>query len=231
MPTVTGLTAAKMREIEDASIVDGNVVAGNLILIKHDGSQVNAGSVEGSQGPAGGYIFSSPLSDGPPSNPVDGQVWIATHVDTNGVCWMFRYNADSSSPYKWEFIGGSPKRDEITSQAGTTNWQTGEYLDGPTVSIARAGDYRFDFGAEISTNLATYGALMFVINATRGVHPHCIFNQYFVQSEWETMMNAGVFLAIPAGESIRAYYQVYGSGGGGAYFQSRFIRVTPIRIA
>ena len=47
MATVNGLTAERMLEIEAASIVDGDVVAGNLILTKHDGSQINAGAVVG----------------------------------------------------------------------------------------------------------------------------------------------------------------------------------------
>lgn len=53
MATVTGLTAARMLEIEAASIVDGEVVGDNLILTKHDASTINAGSVRGPQGDAG----------------------------------------------------------------------------------------------------------------------------------------------------------------------------------
>ena len=54
MATITGLTAAKMQEIEDASIVDGEIrVDGNLWLIKHDGSEINAGPVVGPPGPVG----------------------------------------------------------------------------------------------------------------------------------------------------------------------------------
>jgi hypothetical protein len=53
MTTVTGLTADRMLAIEAASVVDGDVVGGNLILTKHDGSQINAGSVIGPAGPQG----------------------------------------------------------------------------------------------------------------------------------------------------------------------------------
>ena len=53
MATVTGLTAQRMQEIEAASVVDGDVVGGSLILTKHDGSQINAGSVVGPTGPQG----------------------------------------------------------------------------------------------------------------------------------------------------------------------------------
>jgi hypothetical protein len=53
MATVTGLTADRMIEIEAASVVDGDVVDGELILTKHDGSTINAGSVAGPPGPMG----------------------------------------------------------------------------------------------------------------------------------------------------------------------------------
>lgn len=59
MATVTGLTADRMLAIEAASVVDGDVVGDNLILTKHDGSQINAGSVrgpQGSQGPVGSML-------------------------------------------------------------------------------------------------------------------------------------------------------------------------------
>jgi hypothetical protein len=50
MATVTGLTAARMLEIESASVVDGVVVGDNLVLTKHDGSQVVAGNLRGLPG-------------------------------------------------------------------------------------------------------------------------------------------------------------------------------------
>ena len=53
MTTVTSLTADRMLAIEAASVVDGDVIGGNLILTKHDGSQINAGPVTGPQGPQG----------------------------------------------------------------------------------------------------------------------------------------------------------------------------------
>jgi len=53
MATITGLTADRMLAIEAASVVDGDVVGDNLILTKHDGTQINAGSVRGPQGDQG----------------------------------------------------------------------------------------------------------------------------------------------------------------------------------
>lgn len=53
MASVTGYTAARMQEIENAAIIDGEVVAGNLILTRFDATTINAGSVIGPTGPTG----------------------------------------------------------------------------------------------------------------------------------------------------------------------------------
>lgn len=53
MATVTGFTAERMLVIENASVVDGNVVGDNLILVRHDGSTIDAGSVRGPTGSPG----------------------------------------------------------------------------------------------------------------------------------------------------------------------------------
>lgn len=53
MTTITGLTAARMVEIEDASIVSGAIVSDHLILTNHGGDTIDAGNVRGPQGPMG----------------------------------------------------------------------------------------------------------------------------------------------------------------------------------
>ena len=53
MATVTGLTAERMIEMENATVVSGEVVGSNLILHTRDGTLINAGSVIGPMGPAG----------------------------------------------------------------------------------------------------------------------------------------------------------------------------------
>lgn len=58
MATVTGLTAARMAEIEDASIVSGEIVGDDLILHTFGGDDVNAGDVRGPIGPSGsGFVI------------------------------------------------------------------------------------------------------------------------------------------------------------------------------
>ncbi len=53
MATVTGYTAARMKQIEDSAIIDGDVVGDNLILKRYDALEINAGNVRGPQGSPG----------------------------------------------------------------------------------------------------------------------------------------------------------------------------------
>lgn len=53
MATVTGYTAARMKEIEDSTVVGGEVVGDDLILETRDGTPINAGAVVGPPGPTG----------------------------------------------------------------------------------------------------------------------------------------------------------------------------------
>lgn len=53
MATVTGFTAARMQTIEDSTVVDGNIVGDDLILLTRDNTEINAGNVRGPVGPTG----------------------------------------------------------------------------------------------------------------------------------------------------------------------------------
>lgn len=55
MATVTGYTAERMQTIEDETVVDGDIVDGNLILVRRDGVTIDAGPTApmGPAGPAG----------------------------------------------------------------------------------------------------------------------------------------------------------------------------------
>jgi hypothetical protein len=53
MPTVTGYTAARMKEIEDQAIVDARLTSYNLVLVRHNLEEINVGNIRGEQGPRG----------------------------------------------------------------------------------------------------------------------------------------------------------------------------------
>src|SRR6516164_5696483 len=44
-----------------------------------------------------------------PGSPIDGQEYVLVDSTTNpSYQWRFRYNAASTSAYKWEHVGGAP---------------------------------------------------------------------------------------------------------------------------
>lgn len=53
MATITGYTAARMKQIEDASIVDAHLDGYDLVLTSFAGIDINVGNVRGEQGPTG----------------------------------------------------------------------------------------------------------------------------------------------------------------------------------
>jgi hypothetical protein len=80
MATITGLTADRMQEIIDATIVDADVIGDNLILTKDDGSTINAGNVRGPAGSstAGGIAKVTAFPTVPA--PTDGDVVVRTDI-------------------------------------------------------------------------------------------------------------------------------------------------------
>jgi len=59
--------------------------------------------------PSGGAAGTVAYGTSLPASPADGQEAILVDSTTNATyAWRFRYNAAASSPYKWEFVGGSP---------------------------------------------------------------------------------------------------------------------------
>lgn len=53
MATVTGLTAERMKEIENGILINAYIQGDNLILVTKDNNTINAGNVRGLPGPSG----------------------------------------------------------------------------------------------------------------------------------------------------------------------------------
>ena len=114
MASVTGLTAARMIEIEKASVIGGFVdSSGNLVLINKNGDQINAGVVEGPQGVPG-----PPGVDGTPrytwlkysDTPVSGMSDDPTGKSYIGLAYNKQTATESTlySDYNWSLIRGAP---------------------------------------------------------------------------------------------------------------------------
>ena len=104
-------------------------------------------------------MASLPYATSLPTAPYDGQEAILVDSVTNpSYVWRLRYNAGSSSAYKWEFVGGSPAYAEWKgAQAVSAGWTKLPSAGTTTVTVPRAGDYDVTYGAggQIETAVAT----------------------------------------------------------------------------
>jgi hypothetical protein len=85
-----------------------------------------------------------------PASPFHGQEAILVDsVTAPTYQWLFRYNANNTTAYKWEFIGGSPMfAGPMGSVTLATSQTTGiDITGGPVLTVLRAGIYRYTFGA------------------------------------------------------------------------------------
>ena len=167
-----------------------------------------------------------------PADPVDGQV-INYDTGTDGVVWHFRYDAGSASAYKWQFVGGAPLYNEVTTDQGTASGVPTDLATvGPSLTNPLAGDWIVEFGANmysVTNNSAQIMALQ-----VGGAGP--------------ADANAGILIGQPAGSNtahasgarvirrtaiaassawVPKYWQL---GGGTGQFRNRWITLTPIRV-
>jgi len=77
-----------------------------------------------------------------PSSPADGTEVFYVADAAAGVIWHLRYNAGSTSAYKWEFVGGAALKAEYGPGAdigGLNTWV--DLANGPALIVPRAGEY------------------------------------------------------------------------------------------
>jgi hypothetical protein len=166
-----------------------------------------------------------------PANPYDGQEAILVdNISNPSYQWRFRFNASSTSTYKWEFIGGS----EASAYVGTSeSTASGTYTDlatvGPTVTVPRAGDYWI----EISANLNNAGVngvanMSFAVGATAALQADAV--QVFSATGSTTIfacrsiLKTGVAVATALTMKYMAQNQT-------VPFQLRQMRVRPVRVS
>lgn len=77
-----------------------------------------------------------------PGSPADGAEHILVDSTTNPTYqWRFRYNATSSSSYKWEFVGGTPKEVVQSSDANNISAAMGLQTGYPSYTTPLPGDW------------------------------------------------------------------------------------------
>jgi hypothetical protein len=171
------------------------------------------------------------MSIGPPPNPVNGDVWVATNVDALGTIWEFRYNANSASAYKWEFMGGTPLL--VSSVGGVTTTTTG-YIDltgGPTLTAPRAGDYWVDWG--VLPVCTAFTAVYFAQAITAFAAATSPALNLGVPLQWSNapFAQGHGFNAQALGDVLKIRMQNDRAGGGTTTWSQGWLKLTPRRVS
>jgi hypothetical protein len=167
-----------------------------------------------------------------PTSPYDGQEVYFVADNTNGIIWHLRYNAASSSTYKWEIVGGSPLDAEIdTDQQRGVAAAWGDLTTvGPQVVAPLAGEYEIMVGCGIYCSTAGVSAYMAPqIGATAPALTDGVW--------WQPPSTTGPPLAAQSrrrkktvtalATTICAKYYV---GAGTANFANRWLSAMPVRV-
>lgn len=194
-------------------------------MTQSDFSMALLGGMQGPAGTAASYGTQLPAS------PVDGQEHVLVDSVTNpSYQWRFRYNAQSTSAYKWEFVGGAPK--EVIINADEILAATGSWIDapsqiGPSFIVPRAGDYT-------TQGWANFYAASGVAAGYMG--PAIAAGSPTLPIAWGTgggNLQGGAVcngtMTVAAGQEIRQRYYV--TGPASTHVVSRLMWVTPKRVS
>lgn len=157
-----------------------------------------------------------------PENPYPDQE-IAVQIVV-GVNWRFRHNADSPSPYKWEFEGGSPmsSQNDTNYSGSTTVAYTGVETGFATERVPFSGDYITRGKMHIATTSAYFYAW---------ISPGNVGNELELEDgTWEERMDMHRADDVAAGTPF-AWNLACVTGGTQAWqTHSQYIEYQPIRV-
>lgn len=233
MATVTGLTAARMLEIEGASVVDGDVVGDNLILTKKDNSTINAGNVRGPIGPIGPAYADKLIVTALPASPVDGQECYYLADSGNGIVWHLKFRSGSASAHKWEYVGGPPTYAVSTSYSGAISSSTVAVLPNtPQISIPLSGVYDIELYIDIQSHIAGLNDIrVYFVRSTAGTTPLAggSFVTLVGTYSGASIQKCNRLTGLAAGNVIQLAYT---STGTTVFYQidSGILRATPVRV-
>lgn len=147
------------------------------------------------------------------------------------VNWRFRYDAGSSSPYKWALVGGG---DLIAEENLLGNRASASYgpLDagfGPAVSIPGAGIYAVEFGARVDTSAGNPAYVGLEVASTPADDDGAAIGLF--STAWNVTLWRKRRLEVTGAGGAALLSLAYRTGGANATFHDRTIAVRPIRIA
>jgi hypothetical protein len=180
---------------------------------------------------SGGVSYGTTL----PGSPVNGQEAILVDSTTSpSFVWRFRYNAGSSSAYKWEFVGGTPYVLFATAAGVLNTFPTiaGWWAPGLNLAAPRAGDYEIVATGMLDPNgLATASAALSLYNDTATV-PYASASLRFATAtagNTESATCQGHITGVVATKAIGLL--VVGNNNAVVKWSQGAMRVTPLRVS
>ena len=149
--------------------------------------------------------------------------------------WRFRYNAGSSYPHKWEFIGGSPA---VYESAGSASINSNSYADpyaGVIIALTtpRTGYYlvQHGFTPDDLTGNNAYGAFcsLSIGGAVPSDEDAAFFQDTDGGNKSASVMRTTIKL-LTAGQVVKLQYRMNG-GPIGKSLRDQFLSLQPIRVA
>lgn len=174
-----------------------------------------------------------------PGSPVDKQevYYQSVAMAAAGVAWHLRYRSGASGSYKWEYVGGAPWINEVSTQEATSS---ASFVDlatsGPTITAPLAGEYLIRTAAFIGGFSPESGYMSFAIGASAANDARAIgWSLWAINSVTPTAGSASASVAreqmatvASAASAITAKYK--NPGGGGVSFASRSLSIIPVRV-
>lgn len=198
-------------------VEDGDILVWDKILSRYLAK--SAGGIE--------TITALPLVDLYPGR----EVILTNDPNNPAYLWHLRYNPNSPSSYKWEFIGGSPSLSQISPWEGTfSTTPTNISTPGPDFQMPTGvgGDLLLDYGAQCRQ--ATFGRearMVFSVNDVAGdaaLHSCVSTMNDFMSASVKRRVNS-----VPSGALIRMKYST-SNGADEASFRERWLAVQPYRV-
>lgn len=165
-----------------------------------------------------------------PTSPVDGQeiYYQNAAMASGGVVWHLRYNTGNTTPYKWEFVGGSSMFAGPLGDITTSSTSLIPLTSGPTMTVPISGVYMARVETQVVANQAAsgyVGANMHANGAATGVDTVFVFQNaigqtLFLAREQPATLTIGATLDI----------RVACLNGGSNRFVGGSLKLQPIRV-
>ena len=168
-----------------------------------------------------------------PASPVSNEEVYYLADSTNGIVWHLKYRSGSSSTYKWEFVGGASLYSAVDTEQSTTSATYAALTTaGPSVTVPLAGDYIISFGSmtfSAGTNIWSFHS--FDVGGTTASDNDALEYRNAIANAPRTTQSRNVRkTGLSASTALVSKYRS-SAAGTSATFGSRWMQVTPIRVA